>query len=485
MSQKKKKKKKTQTNRQDRKPARGLRPGRRFSDEERRAAVSDAAKLGLSEAARKHEVATSTLHGWTKSPRWTKEKKVSTGGPAAAGRRFTDEVKQHAMVLVVSGMKRTEVARAVGTTSESIRRWVKEAEAAGTMPTPVTSRQQATIVDPTEETPNTKTSAQTPESTPGPGSVYKPRDPGQGLSDIETAAILTLKKKYPSMGPAQIRAQLKRFKGWRVSIKAIARVLRANGYERVHRGSRPQGPEPQRFEAPRRNALWQLDYAEMRVAGEVLHLLVALDDFSRYCVGHTLGDEPSTEVATELLGTAMARHGKPEAVRTDRGGAFTGQEFGDWLEAELIDHIVGRAYHPQGGGKVESLIGTVRRELWDVEQFADRVEAERRLAEFLADYNERRAHMGIDGLTPADRFFGRADRVLAVINAISRKRQGELAHALGGRVTSASSAPRVIEELVWPTSGAPLEVLRLVATGGRLELRFAGHRVVLGQLESP
>jgi RNA-directed DNA polymerase len=482
MSQKKRKK--TRTNRSKSKPPRGGRQARRYSDEVRAAAVDDVARLGLSAAARKHGVATSTLHGWTKSRQRAAKQGRADGGSSSAGRRFTAELKQHALVLVASGMKRTEVARAVGTTPESIRRWVKAAEASGTMPKPVASAQEATL-DPTTATANTESNAQKPGCSPG--SVYAPRDPGQGLSDIETAAILELKKKYPSMGPAQIRAQLKRFRGWRVSIKAIARVLRTHGYERVHRGSRPQGPEPKRFEAPRRNALWQMDYAEMRVAGEVLHLLVTLDDFSRYCVGHALGDEPSAKIATELLGTAMARHGKPESVRTDRGGAFTGQEFGDWLEAELIDHIVGRAYHPQGGGKVESLIGTVRRELWDVEEFADRAEAERRLGEFLADYNQRRAHMGIDGLTPADRFFGRADRVLAAINAISRQRNSALSHTLGGRVGSsdASRASHIIEELLQPGSGAPLEVLRLVSIAGNLELRFAGHRVVLGPLESP
>src|SRR5258706_157887 len=35
--------------------------------------------------------------------------------------------------------------------------------------------------------------------------------------------------------------------------------------------------------------------------------------------------------------------------------------------------------------------------------------------------------MGIDGLTPADRFFGRGDQVLARIDAISRQRQGAAA----------------------------------------------------------
>jgi len=41
--------------------------------------------------------------------------------------------------------------------------------------------------------------------------------------------------------------------------------------------------------------------------------------------GHVLVSEKSTEVATALLLSAMARHGKPEAVRTDRGGEFLGK----------------------------------------------------------------------------------------------------------------------------------------------------------------
>lgn len=449
---------------------------RRYTDRERRSAVKDVAQLGLSGAARKHDIATSTLHAWTKSPRWTDgaPPSESDGGTSSARRgRFTAEDRKHAIGLVASGMKRAQVARELGASQETIRLWVRAAEADGSMPTPTRSVGATSKATKGATSPPVSTTS-APFDSPPAKSLYAPRDPGQGLSDVETAAILELKKKHPSMGPAQIRAQLKRFRGWRVSIKAIARVLRNHGYESVHRGSRPQGPEPIRFEAPRRNALWQLDYAEMRVTGQVLHLLVVLDDFSRFCVGHVLGDQPSAKTAIAVLGRASARHGKPEAVRTDRGGGFRSDAFTAYLENELIDHIMGHPYHPQGGGKVESLIGTVRRELWDVEHFDSRTEAERRLGEFLCDYNEHRAHLGIDGLTPADRFFGRADRVLAVINGLSRQRQC----ALGNRATGLAT-----EELLEPRSGAPLEVLRLVAIQGHLELRFAGHRVVLGRLQ--
>jgi transposase InsO family protein len=315
-------------------------------------------------------------------------------------------------------------------------------------------------------------------SEPKPRSPYAPADPAEGLSDVEIAAILEWKKKHPSMGPAQLRAQLKRFHGLRLSIKAIARVLRGHGYAVVHRGTRPGlGAPPVRFEAPRRNALWQADFCEVRVGDERLHVLLVLDDFSRFIVGHALTDAPSSAVATATFRAAMARHGKPEAMRTDRGGGFIAHtkdgDFARVLESELVDHIIGRSYSPRGGGKVESGVKTLKRELWECFHFEDRDEAERRLAAFVADYNHRRAHMGIDGLTPADRFFGRADEVLARVDARTRGREARAA---------TGATPGTLDEALGAQGGAPLEVLRLVLHDGHIELRFCGARVQLGPL---
>jgi putative transposase len=400
----------------------------------------------------------------------TVSRRKDSQGKGLQGRRFTAEQKKHAVTLMKSKSATHEaIAKSIGTTTESLRRWRRRAIASGAM---------AQVPEPVAAQPKDPKAAVVSE--PKLRSPYAPTDPAQGLGEHEVAAILELKRKHASMGPAQLRAQLKRFKGWRVSLKAIARVLRAHGYELVHRGSRPQGPEPVRFEAPRRNALWQADFTEVRVGGERLQVLVILDDFSRYVVGHALCDSPSSQVAMQLLRQAIARHGKPEAIRTDRGGAFLAfskeTDFGRFVEAELIDHIVGRSYQPRGGGKVESAIGTLKRELWELEQFTDRAHAEQRLAAFFDEFNERRAHMGIDGLTPADRFFGRADKVLAAIDAISRRRQAAL--------SLLSPAGGLVEETLWGCAGAPLEVLRLVILEGVMELRFCGGRVRLGRIET-
>jgi putative transposase len=409
----------------------------------------------------------------------------------ARRRRYTPEQRELALTLIAAGMPYEKVQAQVGACPETLRLWRKRAEERGTMPasspTALGLRARSGSASVTGGARGSRGALVAANQVNGfvavqdgddPNAVVDKRDCAYGLSEDEQQEILEYKKEHPSMGPAQLRAQLKRFKGWRISVKAIGAFLKAQGYDLVHRGSRPEGEELIRFEAPRPNALWQFDFAELRLPGEKLHLLVAIDDYSRFIVGHTVAESPESTVATQALREAMARHGKPEAVRTDRGGAFLARrgpdDFARVLEQELITHHVGRPYHPQGGGKVESVIGTVRRELWDVEEFATRPQAETRLSAWIGEYNHRRAHLGLDGLTPADRYFGRGAQVLAAINAASRQRQGRIAQQLG--------AGTPVEEVLGLVPEAPLEVLRLVVVDGHLELRFCGARVLLGPL---
>jgi len=383
-------------------------------------------------------------------------------------RRFSHEVKKQALALIAAGqMTRAEIAAKFGTTPESLRNWVlaakaDAAQAAGGNGNRPPDSPPATPPASPEEEPRRSTTA--------------PHDPGEGLGAYEVQAILDLKRKHPVMGPAQIRAQLKRFKGWRISVKAIARTLRKNGYELEHLGSRPKCErEPIRFEAPHRNALWQLDFTELQIGAEHRSLLLIEDDFSRFIVGHWLLEHPTSESVVELLREAIALHGKPEAVYTDRGGQFLAwlesSSFQHFLEVELIDHHLSPAYRPRGRGKIEAAIRTSQRELWEVVHFGSVEEAERALAAFVREYNHRRAHMGLDGLVPADRFFGRAREVREAIEAQSRRREGAL--ILRDQLLVTEEIP----------AGNRVEVLRLMVVEGELELRFLGHRVKLGRVE--
>jgi len=396
-----------------------------------------------------------------------RKNRSGSGANGTRPARFSVEDRERAISMVLRGERRRKVAEEIGCSTETLRLWLRKAEE---------ERRGAASAVGAEDGPRASVSGPTEASTPAQSPPTAPKDPGAGLGEAEVAAILELKKRHPAMGPAQIRAQLKRFKGWRVALRAIARALRQNGYELEHRGGRPVEDEPPvSWEAPHRNALWQLDFAEVRIPEGRRALGVILDDFSRYIVGYGLFESPTTEDVVRMLREAIRLHGKPFAIYTDRGGPFLawGKEgsLGRFLEEELIDHHTTPAYRPQGRGKVEAVIHTLKRELWEVEHFASEEIARERLESFVDDYNHRRAHLALSGLTPADRFFGRWEKVLAWVEAESRKRQG----ASELREHALSSEPRPHDHS---------EVLTLIAVGGELELRFLGHRVRLGSIES-
>jgi len=384
----------------------------------------------------------------------------------ARSRRFSTAEQARALSLILAGMQRQQVATTIGCTTESLRRWYREGKRQGLVTTLGKGEAAQAAQVP-----------KAPAVSPPPASSA-PRDPGAGLGEHETKAILDYKKKHPSMGPAQIRAQLKRFLGWRVSVKAIARVLRQHGFAAVHRKGRPVGNEhPGRWEAPHRNAIWQLDFTELRVGAERRWLLVIEDDFSRFVVGHVLADGPTSEVVVAAIRDAIRLHGKPERVYTDRGAAFTAwrdvTSCEVFLDEQLIDHSLRTAHRPQGGGKIEAVIQTVQRELWEVVHFESVADAELALVRFFADYNHRRAHLGIGSLVPADRFYGRWPEVVAEMDAVSRRRQGALALQVDRRL--------FVEP---PAAGERVVALQLIVVGDQAELHLGGRRIVLGRVEA-
>jgi transposase InsO family protein len=280
-----------------------------------------------------------------------------------------------------------------------------------------------------------------------------PHDNIAGLSDTEISEILNLKAAHPAMGPAQIRAQLKRFRAWRLSVRAIARVLRKNGYRTEHRTAREE-QALMRFEAPRRNALWMIDALALRVHTERCYLHLVLDDFSRFIPGYRLSEQVTSEEAVAALSEAIALHGKPERVLTDRGGQFLAireeTSFRKFLERELIDHSLSRPYHPQTLGKIESVNRSIQKELIYMREFGSITEARAAIGTWIEYYNFR--------------------RVLEDVQARSRKRAAatQLDAPLGGPV----------EEV-----GEALEVLRLMLVDGQIQLRFCGVKAVLGKAE--
>jgi transposase InsO family protein len=229
--------------------------------------------------------------------------------------------------------------------------------------------------------------------------------------------ILAVWKKHAGLGPSQIRNQLHRHHGMKTSVNTVRRVMEENGYvpPKVKKKSMDKDD---RFESVRPNHMWHMDFLHRYVHKLKVYVLLIIDDFSRYIVGHALWDGEKAEVVLSTFGSAVSRYGKPEWLMSDGGSAFYAwrgiSQFTRSLEDLGCDQLIAKT--PNVNGKSEALNANIQKELFDVDTFFDLHQAKRQLDAWVSFYNLRRTHHALGGLlVPADRYFGRADEVLSAI----------------------------------------------------------------------
>jgi transposase InsO family protein len=278
----------------------------------------------------------------------------------------------------------------------------------------------------------------------GPQGLAQPRQRARSKAPAAPVrdAVVAVKRRFPHFGLKRIRDYLRRFAGLKAGVPAIRRTLQDEQLETPKpKRKKRRRPAPRRFERSRPRELWQSDLTSLWLSRQQrrVYLVVFLDDFSRYVVSWALHVHQRSEMVCEALLDGIARYGRPEEVLTDQGRQyFTWRgkgRFQKLLAREGIRHVVSRSHHPQTLGKTERLWSTIGSELWERVMPEDLVEARARLSHFFAHYNFYRPHQGIDGLVPADRFFGAEDAVRRTMQ--TRLEANELSLALGEAPRSA------------------------------------------------
>ena len=270
------------------------------------------------------------------------------------------------------------------------------------------------------------------------GLMEQPRGASTGsrLSEVAKRSIVMLKQLHPDWGCQRISDELLRGPAMAASSAAVARVLHEAGYQMEERVTRPHPDKQRSFERAKPNQLWQTDLFTfvLKRQNRRLYLVAFMDDHSRYLVSYGLHASASSALVLEVLRAAIASYGLPEEILTDNGPQYVTwrgkSQFSRELEQQGIRQVVSRPKHPQTLGKVERFWGTLWRECLQRAVFLDLEDARRRIGLFIDHYNFQRPHQGLDGLTPADRFFNAAPTVLETLrkrvasNALELARQG-------------------------------------------------------------
>jgi transposase InsO family protein len=270
------------------------------------------------------------------------------------------------------------------------------------------------------------------------GLMDRPRGGRKGskLPQLTKRTILMLKESNPDWGCQRISDMLVRGPALPASPTAVARVLKEAGYELEEVPTRRHPDPVRRFERARSNQLWQTDLFTfvLKRQNRRVYLVAFMDDHSRFVTGFGLHASQSTALVLEVLRTAISSYGAPEEILTDNGTQYVTwrgkSAFAKELEKRGIRQVVASPRRPQTLGKIERFWGTLWRECIETAVFLDLADAQRRIGHFMDYYNFQRTHQGIEGLVPADRYFGVGSEVRATLkkrvaaNALELARHG-------------------------------------------------------------
>jgi transposase InsO family protein len=259
---------------------------------------------------------------------------------------------------------------------------------------------------------------------------------GSRMPDLTKRTILMLKRANPNWGCQRISDMLLRGPALPASPTAVARVLHEAGYQMEEVTTRPHPDKVRRFERATPNQLWQTDLFTfvLKRQNRRVYMVAFMDDHSRFVTGYGLHASQSTTMVLEVVRAAIVAYSTPQEMLTDNGSQYVTwrgtSAFHREMDQRGIKHIVAKPQRPQTLGKVERFWGTLWRECIETSVFLDLEDARRRIGHFIDYYNFQRPHQGIDGLVPADRFFGAASEVLQTLrkrvaaNALELARNG-------------------------------------------------------------
>lgn len=325
---------------------------------------------------------------------WSRrERKAVAGGGAGNGSRshcgvrYPQAIRRKAVQLTVEeGIPISLVAQELGVTDTSICKWTRRYRAEG----------EAGLHD-------------------RPRRRKKP-----GLPKAVVEKIVELKKTDPTRGARKLSDMLRRLFFMKASPSVIGKYTKAHGLATPRKKKhRVQTLSDRRFEYSKPNEFWQSDITVFKILGKDAYIIGFIDDHSRYVTGLGLYRGQTSENVLETYRRAVGEYGVPKELLTDNGRQYASwrgkTKFQKELAKDHVHHIRSSPHHPQTLGKIERFWQTMKEEFLQRATFATFEEAQERLAYWLKYYNHQRPHQSLEGLCPADRFFGIRKDIKAAI----------------------------------------------------------------------
>ncbi|NSL43646.1 IS3 family transposase [Streptomyces sp. 8P21H-1] len=221
---------------------------------------------------------------------------------------------------------------------------------------------------------------------------------------------------HGAYGAPRVHAEL-RARGRRINRKRVTRLMRINHIVGRHLRKKkrttiadhtaPPAPDlvMRDFTADTLDTRWCGDITYIAVGTTWLYLATVIDICLRRVVGWSIADHTRTSLVTDAIEMAVAaRGGRVHGVvfHTDRGAQYGAAAFAEVCRRHGIRRSMGRVGSSYDNALAESFFQGLKRELLHGRHWASKAQTRLELFRWLSYYNRRRRHSALDYLTPTE-----------------------------------------------------------------------------------
>jgi putative transposase len=226
----------------------------------------------------------------------------------------------------------------------------------------------------------------------------------RGSQDELLARMRKLAAARPRAGYRMLVRLLRR-EGVDANHKRIYRIYRLEGLAiRVKRRKRlAASPRQALWPVTKANDRWAMDFvSDSTTDGHRFRILTLIDTFTRRAPGVVVERSIGGHRVARFLDQVAAKLGYPKSITVDNGPEFISNALDQWAHARGVQLHFSRPGRPVDNAFIESFNGRLRDECLNTNWFYGLEQAREVIGAWLEDYNERRPHGSLGGLTPME-----------------------------------------------------------------------------------